>query len=175
MTDEQTTPADLKAAIAARITEKKPLVLGMLAQQFSVSELDAAKALPEAMRAFAPKEAFDTVWAELAAWEKATFIMQHAGSVLEIKGSIPAGSYGHGYFNLADGGCIGGHLKVDDLGEICFLSLPFMGLESHSVQFFNAEGAVKFSIYAGREGRVLIPSVCDSFSRLREAVCKEGI
>jgi Putative heme iron utilization protein len=166
---------ELKNAIAMRITGKKPLMLGMLAQEYGVTELEAAKALPDSMRAFAPREAFDQIWAELVAWTKATFIMQHAGTVLEVKGTIPPGTYGHGYFNLQGEAGIGGHLKVDDLACVCFLSMPFMGLESHSVQFFNAEGAVKFSIYAGRDGRTLIPSVCESFSRLREAVCKEDI
>ena len=169
------TSADLKTAIAGRITEKKPLMLGMLAREYGVSELEAARALPVTMRWFAPGAFFDTVWMELATWEKATFIMQHAGTVLEVKGPIPSGSHGHGYFNLQGETGMGGHLKVDDLDCLCFLSMPFMGLESHSVQFFNTAGEVKFSIYAGREGRVLIPSVCESFSRLREAVCKEDI
>ena len=174
MNDAALTPAALKAAIAERITEKKPLMLGILAKEYGVSELDAAHALPDTMRRFAPGEVFDQVWAELAMWQKATFIMQHAGSVLEVKGAIPPGSHGHGYFNLQGETGIGGHLKVDNLGYICFLSMPFMGLESHSVQFFTSAGEVAFSIYAGREGRTLIPSVCESFSRLRDAVCKEG-
>lgn len=168
-------PPGLCEAIAERIREKKPLVLSMLAEEFSVSEMQAAEALPEIMRRFAPKEAFDQVWAELVTWEKATFIMQHLGTVLEIKGTIPPGSYGHGYFNLEGKTGIGGHVKVDDLGRICFLSMPFMGLESHSVQFFNDRGQTKFSVYAGREGRTLISAVCESFSRLREAVCKDAI
>ena len=164
----------LQAAIAERIREKKPLVLGMLAAEFKVSEREAATALPEDMRRFSSASAFDTVWEELTRWEKGTFIMQHLGTVLEIKGVIPAGSHGHGYFNLKDGGCIGGHIKVDDIACICFLSMPFMGLESHSIQFFNNDGAVKFALYVGREGRVLIPSVHESFVKLRTAVCKES-
>ena len=163
----------LCAAIAERVAEKKTLVLSMLAREFSVSELDVAKALPTAMRRFASEDRFDRVWEELATWEKATFIMQHAGTVLEVKGPVPAGAHGHGYFNLKGEAGLGGHLKVDDLACICFLSMPFMGLESHSVQFFNTAGEVKFSIYVGREGRALIPAVCESFSRLREAVCTE--
>jgi Putative heme iron utilization protein len=171
------TPAatELKAAIAERVLAKKPLMLGTLAREYGITEVDVARALPETMRRFAPGESFDYVWAELTTWEKATFIMQHAGTVLEVKGVIPPGSHGHGYFNLNGETGIGGHLKVDDLDCICFLSMPFMGLESHSVQFFNSLGEVKFSIYAGRDGRTLISSVCESFSRLREAVCKEGL
>ena len=76
----------------------------------------------------------------------------------------------HCYFNLSGGSGLGGHLKIDDLGHICFLSLPFMGLESHSVQFFNAAGTVLFSVYVGRENRQLIPAARESFFALREAV-----
>ena len=96
--------------------------------------------------------------------------MAHLGSVIEIKGKIPEGRHGHGYFNLSGGSGLGGHLKIDDLGHICFLSLPFMGLESHSVQFFNAAGMVLFSVYVGRENRQLIPAARESFFALREAV-----
>lgn len=106
----------------------------------------------------------------MASWENATFIMAHLGSVIEIKGKIPEGRHGHGYFNLSGGSGLGGHLKIDDLGHICFLSLPFMGLESHSVQFFNAAGTVLFSVYVGRENRQLIPAARESFFALREAV-----
>lgn len=164
----------LNEKIAQRITDKKPLMLGMMAKEFGATELEVAKALPKEMRAFAPKESFDAVWTELTSWEKATFIMQSKGTVLEIKGTIPPGKHGHGYFNLMGESGVGGHLKVDDLAAICFMSMPFMGLESHSVQFFNADGEVKFSVYAGREGKVLIPAVCESFLRLKEAAAKEG-
>ncbi len=162
----------LCARIAERAQDDKPLMLAALAREFGISELDAARALPEDMRRFAPASRFEAVWTELTAWRSATFIMQHLGTVLEIKGPIPAGIHGHGYFNLVPG-CLGGHLKVDDLAAIGFLSMPFMGLESLSVQFFNAEGAVKFSVYAGREKCQLIPSVRESFIRLREAALKD--
>lgn len=162
---------DLRSAIAERIKEKKPVMLGILAKEFSVTELEAARALPEDMRRFAAKEHFDAVWQELTTWEGATFIMQHLGTVLEIKGTIPPGSYGHGYFNLASEGGIGGHVKIDDLETMCFLALPFMGLESLSVQFFNTAGDVKFSIYAGRnEKREIIPAVRESFNRMRDSL-----
>lgn len=162
----------LSEKIAQRITEKKPLMLGMMAADYGVTELEVAKALPRGMCAVAPKEAFDSIWAELATWETATFIMQHLGTVLEVKGAIPPGSYGHGYFNLKGESGIGGHMKVDDLAAVAFMTMPFMGLESLSVQFFNTDGAVKFAVYAGREaGRKIIPAIAESFSRLQAAVC----
>ena len=160
----------LGESIAEALREKKPVMLASLAERFGVSELEVARALPDEARAFAGKDAFDTVWQALASWENATFIMAHLGSVIEIKGKIPEGRHGHGYFNLSGGSGLGGHLKIDDLGHICFLSLPFMGLESHSVQFFNAAGTVLFSVYVGRENRQLIPAARESFFALREAV-----
>ena len=98
--------------------------------------------------------------------------LYHGASGLRHRnqGKIPEGRHGHGYFNLSGGSGLGGHLKIDDLGHICFLSLPFMGLESHSVQFFNAAGTVLFSVYVGRENRQLIPAARESFFALREAV-----
>lgn len=163
------TTETLRESINTALREKKPVMLASLAERFGVSELEAATALPDDMRAFAGGDAFDTVWQTLASWENATFIMTHLGSVVEIKGRIPEGRHGHGFFNLTGGNGLGGHLKVDDLGHICFLSLPFMGLESHSVQFFNAAGTVLFSVYVGRENRQHIPTARDSFFALREA------
>ena len=163
---------ELRARVVARLAEKKPVMLASLAQEFGVSELDIAHALPDETRAFAGGDAFETVWTALTGWEQATFIMTHLGNVLEIKGRIPSGSFGHGYYNLMGEGAFGGHVKADAVGEICFLSLPFMGLESHSVQFFNHEGAVMFSVYVGRENRRLIPAVRDAFFALRDELCR---
>lgn len=165
----------LAAAVAACLNEKKPLMLASLAERHGVSEYDVARALPANMRAFAPAEALEGVWGELTRWEKATFIMQCLGSVLEVKGTVPPGKHGHGYFNLNGDSPIGGHLKMDDLKEICFMSMPFMGLESLSLQFFNNDGAVKFSIYAGRQAdRQILPAVRDSFNQLRQTFCLEA-
>ena len=109
------TTETLGESIAAALREKKPVMLASLAERFGVSELEVARALPDEARAFAGKDAFDTVWQALASWENATFIMAHLGSVIEIKGKIPEGRHGHGYFNLSGGSGLGGHLKIDDL------------------------------------------------------------
>ena len=164
----------LRERVGAALLEKSPVMLAGLAERFGVSELDIARALPEEMRAFAGPEAFDAVWQSLTGWESATFIALCGGSVLEIKGKIPAGAHGHGYFNLKGGdGGLGGHLRIEGLGRIAFLSLPFMGRESHSLQFFDVAGAVLFSVYVGRENHKLIPAARDAFFALREAVGKE--
>ena len=161
------TTETLGESIAAALREKKPVMLASLAERFGVSELEVARAAEHF--AVAPEHTAGAV-VILQHLKLITFIMAHLGSVIEIKGKIPEGRHGHGYFNLSGGSGLGGHLKIDDLGHICFLSLPFMGLESHSVQFFNAAGTVLFSVYVGRENRQLIPAARESFFALREAV-----
>ena len=88
------TTETLGESIAVALREKKPVMLASLAERFGVSELEVARALPDEARAFAGKDAFDTVWQVLASWENATFIMAHLGSVIEIKGKIPEGRPG---------------------------------------------------------------------------------
>lgn len=159
---------ELKEAITQYLETKKPLMLSQMAKEYSVSEMQVAEALPTDMVSFASKEKFETIWKELVTWEKCTFIMQNLGSTFEVCGKLNKGSFGHGYFNLNGDEALHGHLNVDDISRIAFLSMPFMGLESHSVQFFNDAGAVKFSVYVGRENRILIPQVRDSFLTMQK-------
>lgn len=157
----------VKTQIDTMLAEKKTIMLAGIAQEHNISELEVAKLLPKEMVAFAPKEAFEDIWQGLVSWEKMTFLVQHLGSVFEICGKLNAGAFGHGYYNLKGDAPLHGHLKVDDLVCVGFLSVPFMGLESHNVAFFNEKGEVKFSVYVGREKRKLIPEVLESFTTLK--------
>ena len=155
------------------LAEKKMVMLSTIAGECGISELEAARALPRDMRAFCTGDNFAAIWAGLTAWPSATFIMSHGESVIEIKGKIPTGKDGNGYFNLDAGAPLGGHIRSSRIQDICFLSLPFMGLESLSVQFFDAAGAVLFAVYAGRENRVLIPEAREGFFAMRATFCKD--
>lgn len=157
----------LRDILAQSLHTKKPIMLGSLAHEHGVSELAIAEALPDDIRVFVNVAHFDVIWERLTSWPSANFIMQNLGSVLEVRTKIPSGTYGHGYFNLMGDFPLGGHLKMDDLSAICLLSLPFMGLESLSVQFFNTDGAVKFGIYGGRDAqRQIFPEVKTSFAKM---------
>ena len=82
------------------------------------------------------------------AYSKAWRILRTAEEAFGCKllDSTIGGRHGGGYFNLESGAPLGGHIRSDRATDICFLSLPFMGLESHSVQFFGADGAVLFGV-----------------------------
>lgn len=163
----------IEERVKVALEGKKMVMLLTIAEECGITEQQAAHALPSQMRAFCGGDKFNAVWQGLTTWPGATFIMRHGGSVVEIKGRIPAGKDGGGYFNLEHGAPLGGHIRSSEVAEICFLSLPFMGLESHSVQFFDAAGAVLFSVYVGRENRVLIPEALEGFQAMRQEFGKE--
>lgn len=164
---KNTVSSRLTQGLVSALEQKKPWMLESLAREFNVTEKDVALALPEEMCAFTSGDNFVKVWEGLGAWEKAVFIVQHEGHVMEIACRIPAGTMGRGFYNLRSGEALGGHLRADAVSDIAFLSMPFMGLESHSVQFFHAGGRVAFAVYAGRENHRIIPSVKASFLNLR--------
>ena len=159
--------AGLAQALKAALEQRKPWMLSSLAHEVGVTEKEAAEALPDGMCAFTPGSGFIRVWEALGTWESATFLVRHEGHVLEIRGRIPAGKAGHGFYNLAEGEALGGHILAGAVADIAFLSMPFMGLESHSVQFFDERGHVVFAVYAGRENHRIIPSVKEAFLQLR--------
>lgn len=72
-------------------------------------------------------------------------------------------------FNLMDRTSpLGGHLFVKELASIWFVSKPFFGKESHSVQFFDITGKQMFAIYLGRdEKREIILQVKQGYDALR--------
>lgn len=143
-----------------------------LAARLAVPEGAVLQALPADMRRFARPDTFDQVWQAMTAWSCVTIIAITPGLVLEYKGTLPGGKHAHGMFNLhADGHPLGGHFFIRRLGALCFLSKPFFGLESHSVQFFDHDGALMCAVYVGREGRELIAEVREAFMVLREQVC----
>lgn len=165
-------PSTLVQDVTAAVQENPGVMLRDLARRFSVSEGAAAQALPDEMRAFAPIESFDRIWETMTSWRAVTVIACTPGMIMEFKGTLPGGKHGHGMFNLhAEGHPLGGHFFSGELGAICFLSKPFFGLESHSVQFYNTRGEAMCAVYVGREGRKLIDAVRDAFMALRDAVC----
>ena len=155
-----------------------PVTLATIAGALETTELEAARLLPEDVAAFVTGDIsvrFDEIWAELSGWEKVTLFIVHDSHVFEIEGKLHVGKRAQGYYNiLAKDAAIGGHLRYDNIRACAFTSFPFMGRESHAVQFFNAQGAVSFAVYVGRENRQLIESVRAAFMRARKTFCTEA-
>ncbi len=163
---------DIKSKVAAEFKEKPDFMPSFLAQKLEVSEAVVLAALPEDMRSFTDAEKFEKIWAELCKWEKVTFFVNSSGAIVEYKGKLPAGKFGHGFFNLNEKDHpLGGHLLVSKLAAICFVSKPLFSLESLSVQFFDADGNQMFAVYAGRENKEIIPSVKAAWQQMKEEFC----
>ena len=139
-----------------------------LADACGISEAQAVYALPQAMRCFADAQYFDDIWHAMTGWEKITFISSKPTAIIEFRGTLPPGKHAHGFFNLmGKNHSLGGHLRVSELGAICFLDKLLFGLRSLSVQFYDKQGAQMFAVYVGRHEGKLIDSVSAAFMDLR--------
>ncbi len=148
-----------------------PGMPAMAAMKFGVSEKEVYENLPEGTVKFVDISNFKEIWEEMASWEKVQFLSVNSGLVMEVPGRLSRGKEGHGMFNLSDRDApVHGHVIVDNLDSLAFVSIPFMGRESHNVTFFAKDGSVAFALYLGRnEKREIIPEVRESFLKLKES------
>ncbi len=166
---------EIRKNVQSALEEDPNFMPAFLAKKLGISEAVVVAALPDEMRSFIDAKRFEEIWAEAGKWEKATFIVSAPGAIVEYKGTIPKGSFGHGYFNLMDKTHpLGGHLLVSKLASICFLNKQLFNLESLSIQFFDHDGAQMFAIYAGREKKDIIPAVKDAWCSMKEHFCKNS-
>ena len=157
-------------AIRAKLEDPKAMPFA-IARDLDIPERDVYAAMPGDMAVAAPISHFKYIWKELSTWENATFIAMTPAMIVEVCCQLPAGKEGHGFFNLHEPSCpLGGHVLVNNLGAVYFVSRLFMGKESHSVQFFDSAGRHAFAVYVGRnEKRELLPEARDSFMRMKTA------
>ncbi len=164
------TSVPLTERVSAIITENPSVMVRSIAADLGVSERAVTEALPQHMRLEIPAADFVAVWEEMTTWEKVTFIAETPGAVVEVEGALPTGKIAHGMYNLMDRKFpLGGHLLIGNIASIWLVSKPAFGRESHSVQFFSAEGASCFAVYLGRgEKRMILPSVKEGYVKLWE-------
>ncbi len=94
--------------------------------------------------------------------------------MLECHGPLPPGSFARGYFNLHGESPIGGHIRAENCRSIAFVSRPFMGRASCSVQFFNEAGEAMFKIFVRRDAaRELIAEQVAMFEALSDR-CRQA-
>ncbi len=139
----------LKEKAMKLIEEGKVSYLSKMAKDCESTEYEVANVLPNEICSLADGKSFDKIWEEITTWESCLFVQRNLGSVLELSGKLPMGNHGHGYFNLAHGAeyCVSGHLKVDDITSIAFVSFP--NTKMPSIAFFNDKNETKFTIYVG--------------------------
>ena len=95
---------------------------------------------------------FDEIIEDISTWGKILMIKITPSFVIEIKDFMPTGTYAHGYYNFnSKESSISGHLKVDDIEKIIFVSKEHRGMLSHSVVFNDKNGEHIFKIFVTRD------------------------
>lgn len=161
--------------LAERLKQSADGVLEQIARDYSVSTFDVVRALAAEHRLIVSGDKFEEVLSDLTGWGEVLFIVHTADIVLECAGSIPPGSFARGYFNLHGDSPIGGHIKAANCAHIAFVSRPFMGRASRSLQFFNGAGEAMFKIFVRRDKeRNMLPEQEARFSALSERLAKDA-
>ncbi|MBH0237804.1 heme utilization cystosolic carrier protein HutX [Methylobrevis albus] len=156
------------AAASAALAAQPDGVVEAIARKAGVPSRTVLDLLPAGAAVRAPAEDFAAIWEDLAGWGEILFIVHTEDIVLECAGTLPVGSFGHGYYNIHGDSPIGGHIKADRCAAIYFVDRQFHGKRSLSVQFLNGDGEAMFKVFVRRDAaRALLPDQVDRFEALR--------
>lgn len=154
--------------LGERLAKNPDGILEQIAREYDVSTLDVVRALPVEHRTLTGPEAFADILTNVGTWGPVLFIVHTADIVLECEGPVPPGTFGRGYYNLHGDSPIGGHIRAENCAQIAFVSRPFMGRSSCSIQFFNGQGEAMFKIFVRRDAeRNLLAEQVQQFEALR--------
>jgi heme iron utilization protein len=157
--------------LAERLKTNADGILEQIARDYGVSTFAVVEALPEEHRAIVPGARFEEILRDLTKWGEVLFLVHTPDIVLECAGTVPPGSFGRGYFNLHGDSPISGHIKADACAHIAFVTRPFMGRPSCSLQFFNRAGEPMFKVFVRRDkDRNLVGEQTARFDALRRSV-----
>lgn len=154
--------------LAERLAQSADGVLEQIAREYAVSTFEVVRALPVEHRSIVGGARFEEIMQALTQWGEVLFIVHTPDIVLECAGKVPPGSFARGYYNLHGNSPIGGHLKAENCTHVAFVSRPFMGRPSRSLQFFNGAGEAMFKVFVRRDAeRNLLPDQVLHFDELR--------
>jgi len=155
--------------LAARLKLNADGILEQIARDYGVSTLEVVRNLPSEHSTVIEAKPFADIMQDVTTGGDILFIVHTPDIVLECAGPLPPGTFGRGYFNVHGDGPIGGHIRAENCAAIAFVSRPFMGRASCSIQFFNGAGEAMFKIFVRRDAaRELIPAQVAKFDALHE-------
>ena len=166
--ESSTQLAEQRLPLATRLAANADGILEQIAREYAVSTLEVVRNLPAEHRTLAGGDQFAEIMQDVTAWGDVLFIVHTPDIVLECEGPLPPGSFGSGYYNIHGDSPIGGHIRAENCRSIAFVSRPFMGRASLSLQFFNGDGEAMFKIFVRRDAaRDLIAEQVTRFVALR--------
>lgn len=164
-----------RPSLEERLKQSADGVLEQIAREYGVSTFVVVSALPAEHRSIVAGARFEEIMRVLTQWGEVLFIVHTPDIVLECAGKVPPGSFARGYYNLHGDSPISGHLKAENCAHIAFVSRPFMGRPSRSLQFFNGAGEAMFKVFVRRDAeRNLLPDQVQRFDELRARLTGEG-
>jgi len=159
---------DAMARVRQMLADKPDGVIEAIAREVGVPTLSVLEEIPPDQRIAVAPGRFEVLWQQLASWGEVLFIVHTPDIVLECKGALPLGTFGHGYYNIHGDSPIGGHIKAANCRAIYLVDRSFHGRRSCSVQFFNEAGEAMFKVFVRRdESRALIADQLAKFEALK--------
>lgn len=150
------------------LAEKPDAMVESVAKKAGVSTRAVLELTPAEGRTLISAERFEALWQELATWGTVLFLVHTPDVVLECEGSLPVGSFGHGYYNIHGDSPIGGHIKASNCAAIYVVDRQLPSRRVCSVQFFNGAGDVMFKVFVRRDAqRALLPDQLEKFEALK--------
>lgn len=163
--------SSLQQQVASILADNPNIITLEIASQLQRPEGDILCALPAEFVRLFPADRAEEIFKTISQWGIFTTIIEKEGSIFEIKDRFPSGVVARGYYNLnmkEDEGALQGHLKLDNIGQIAFVSLPFRGKESYNIAFIAPNGQTIFKVYLGRdEKRQLFPEQVSQFKSFK--------
>lgn len=167
--------APTRPPLAERLRQSADGILEQVARDYGVSTFEVVQALPMEHRTIVLGSRFEDILHAMTDWGEVLFIVHTPDIVLECAGSVPPGSLARGYFNLHGDSPISGHIKAGNCAHIAFVTRPFMGRPSCSLQFFNRAGEAMFKVFVRRDSeRNLIAEQVQRFETLRWQLATAG-
>ncbi|PKF50392.1 heme utilization cystosolic carrier protein HutX [Enterovibrio nigricans] len=165
---------ETKQRVAEFLAQDEHTPVSSMAEAMKLTEGEITLALPSSMVARTEGTLAQNILEAMPAWGKVTTIVHSGGSVFEFKANFPKGKVLHGYYNLMGReGQLHGHLRLDLVSDIVFVSKPFRGTESHYIGFYDSTGHCVFKIYLGRDKkRQLFPEQIELFNAMKQELAK---
>jgi putative heme utilization carrier protein HutX len=161
--------AAVKPTLAQAMHDDPGAIVEQVAKDYDVSPREVVTAMPEAMRRFAPGDAFVPAMKDIATWGEVTVIVHTDDGIMEFTGPVPNGEIARDYYNLMGRTGFHGHLRYKRCDGLAFVERPFMGRPSASLLFFNTEGGIMLKVFVGRgEGGSLKPDQLAAFRALAD-------
>jgi putative heme utilization carrier protein HutX len=160
----------LKESIQKILDQNPKITTLEISKKLSVSEYVILQNIDENLAKAVDAKNFDAIIEDVATWGKILMIKITPSFVIEIKDYMPTGTYGHGYYNFdSKNSSISGHLKVNDIDKIIFVSKEHNGMVSHSIVFYDRDGEHILKVFVARdENRELLLGQVKKFFALKK-------